>query len=112
MYNLLWGNRKARLTTSFSIITEGAGAGGRAMMFHCSNLHAVQKLAGSAALGNDMFKTKIINPITRDLYRTAYSRTQITLVPRYAVNIHKVQNLTITTGVTVSLADKAGCFDY
>lgn len=63
MYNLLWCNRKERLT----ITTEGAGAGGRAMMFRCSNLNAVQKLAGStasfkhsAALGNDMFKAQLI----------------------------------------------------
>lgn len=46
---------------------EGAGAGGRAMMFRTSNLNAVKKLAGSDAkllhsspLGNDMFKAQII----------------------------------------------------
>lgn len=50
--------------------------------------------------------TRVIQPITRDLYRTAYSRTQIPLVPSYAANIHKVQSLTLSNGVAVSLADQ------
>ncbi|KAI8094094.1 hypothetical protein BDF21DRAFT_375030 [Thamnidium elegans] len=50
---------------------EGAGAGGRAIMFRCSNLNAVQKLARSSAsfkhgspLGNDMFKADLIKSDT------------------------------------------------
>ncbi|KAI8638434.1 hypothetical protein BD408DRAFT_423060 [Parasitella parasitica] len=50
---------------------EGAGAGGRAMMFRTSNLDAVKKLAGSSAkllhgspLGNDMFKAQLIKSDT------------------------------------------------
>lgn len=50
--------------------------------------------------------TRVIHPITRDLYRTAYSRTQIPLVPCYAANIHKVQSLTLSNGVAISLADR------
>lgn len=50
-----------------SINSEGAGAGGRAVLFRCSNLNAVKKLAGSKArllhaspAGNDMFKANLI----------------------------------------------------
>lgn len=50
--------------------------------------------------------TRVIQPITRDLYRTAFIRTQIPLVPSYAANIHKVQSLTLSNGVAVSLADR------
>jgi hypothetical protein len=46
---------------------EGAGAGGRAIMFRCSNLDAVKKLANSKSglkhgspLGNDMFKAQLL----------------------------------------------------
>jgi hypothetical protein len=49
------------------IYLEGAGAGGRAIMFRCSNLDAVKKLANSKArlkhgspLGNDMFKAQLL----------------------------------------------------
>ncbi|KAI7902528.1 uncharacterized protein BX663DRAFT_511374 [Cokeromyces recurvatus] len=50
---------------------EGAGAGGRAIMFRCSNLDAVRNLANSPAtfkhgspLGNDMFKAQLIKSDT------------------------------------------------
>ncbi|KAI7889790.1 uncharacterized protein EV154DRAFT_269738 [Mucor mucedo] len=50
---------------------EGAGAGGRALMFRCSNLNAVKKLANSNAafkhaspLGNDMFKAQLLKSDT------------------------------------------------
>jgi hypothetical protein len=49
--------------------------------------------------------TKTVGSITRELYRTAYSRTQIPLVVSYAANIHKVQSLTIDHGVAISLTD-------
>ncbi|KAI9470905.1 MAG: hypothetical protein EXX96DRAFT_491156 [Benjaminiella poitrasii] len=50
---------------------EGAGAGGRAIMFRCSNLDAVRNLANSPAafkhgspLGNDMFKAQLLKSDT------------------------------------------------
>ncbi|CEI88614.1 hypothetical protein RMCBS344292_02996 [Rhizopus microsporus] len=50
---------------------EGAGAGGRAVLFRCSNLNAVKKLANSktslvhaSPAGNDMFKANLIKSDT------------------------------------------------
>ncbi|GAN08298.1 Zn-dependent exopeptidase [Mucor ambiguus] len=58
-------------TVKLFINLEGAGAGGRAMMFRTSNFNAVKKLARSDAkllhsspLGNDMFKAQIIKSDT------------------------------------------------
>jgi hypothetical protein len=49
------------------VTIEGAGAGGRAIMFRCSNLDAVKKIANSKAglkhgspLGNDMFRAQLL----------------------------------------------------
>ncbi|KAG1458229.1 hypothetical protein G6F46_000813 [Rhizopus delemar] len=50
---------------------EGAGAGGRAILFRCSNLNAVKKLTNSKAkllhaspVGNDMFKAQLLKSDT------------------------------------------------
>ncbi|KAI8361714.1 hypothetical protein BD560DRAFT_404498 [Blakeslea trispora] len=58
-------------TIKLFINLEGAGAGGRAVLFRCSNLNAVKKLASSSAtfkhgspLGNDMFKLQLLKSDT------------------------------------------------
>jgi hypothetical protein len=52
---------------SVGIYIEGAGAGGRALLFRCTNLDAVQKIGKSgagylhaSAIGNDMFAAQLI----------------------------------------------------
>lgn len=47
--------------------------------------------------------TRAIGRITREVFRTRHSRTQIPLVLAFASNIHKVQSLTITDGAAISL---------
>lgn len=50
----------------FTCIIEGAGAGGRAMIFRCSSMQAVKHVAANAPLahatplGNDMFSLGLI----------------------------------------------------
>ncbi|KAI8981705.1 hypothetical protein BDF20DRAFT_817440 [Mycotypha africana] len=58
-------------TVKLFINLEGAGAGGRAIMFRSSNLNAVQKIARSSAalkhaspLGNDMFRFRLLKSDT------------------------------------------------
>lgn len=67
---ILVRNKKNNRSSSvflISINSEGAGAGGRAVLFRCSNLNAVKKLANSktslvhaSPAGNDMFKANLI----------------------------------------------------
>lgn len=47
--------------------------------------------------------TRAIGRITREVFRTRHSRTQIPFVFAFASNIHKVQSLTITDGAAISL---------
>lgn len=63
-------------------------------------------IQGSVTVQREDGQTREIFPITRDLYRTTYSRTQIPLVPCYAANIHKVQSLTVSSGVAVCLGSR------